>query len=1187
MKILQLDLRAFGPFTNRLLDLSAGREGLHLIYGANEAGKTSSLRALRQLLYGIPASSSDDFVHKKSDLRIGATLVRRDGSKLEFVRRKGNKGTLLAADEKATLDDSALHRFLGSCDQPQFETMFGIDHTALVAGGKEIVCGKGDIGHVLFAAGAGIADLRTIRTDLEKQAEALFSPRGKNPALNLSLSALKEAKQKIRDSQLPSSEWKKHQEAVQDTAAQLAKAEEQFVEASRQKARLDRLGGALPPIGRLKQIDEQLAALGNVPQLADDFTEIRRQALSQLEAARLAETDASSELVRLDELLARTTVPEDLLARAAEIEKASRDLSVHRKAQSDLPGLSAQRDLHEKEAATLLRELQPDLPLADVEKLKLARRQVVDIQNLGNRQKALEEAIRQSSRDIAQSQRRHGDIADQLAKLPPPRDPAVLADALRQARSQGSLAQQAESLRAELHALRQQAQIDLRKLGLWTGTLDGLETLAVPSSETIARFERELSEGRGTVQRLQNDRDKSKAEIAKIAQLLDKLRLEGDVPAEENLTQARLSREQGWQLVLGDWQNKPTAAEALKNFLASVEANDLATAYERSVRKADDMADRLRREANRVATRATLETQHQSIQQRVEELSGQLDAALVRLNQADVAWQQPWQPLGIEPLPPREMQAWSQRQQALVQKAEAIRQRTAAFDQLDVRIAAHCRKLQASLAELGGDAGNPTAEPVLPSQDGGSESGWAIDMLLTCGDAIVETMNATEDARRQFDREALQLAQSLADARTKAQQAEDEMAAWKLSWATAIEPLRLSAGSTPEAVNEVIEQTNELFSRLKDSVGFNVRMEGIQRDAQSFRQDSERLLQAVGERLPATGERFEDDLEKLFVRLRQALADQKNHALLKSQRTQHDEKRRQAQAAGGAAQTKLDVLCKEAGCANPDDLPGIERASAEAATLRKQRQICCAELLQRAAGATIDDLIEEAATISSDSLPGELQQIDATLADLEHRRSNLNQKLGSEKTILSGMQATAVAADAAEEVQDILARLEPDVRQYLRLRLASAVLKEGIERYRKKNEGPVLARASELFARLTLGSFDGLRIDFDDGGEQVLAGIRPGGAIIVPTAMSDGAADQLYLALRLASLETWLERNEPIPFIVDDILVSFDNRRATATLEVLAELSRRTQVLFFAHHEHLVDLATQCIASDALFVHKL
>ena len=50
MKILSLDLLAWGPFTDRSLRFTAGSEGLHVIYGPNEAGKSSALRALRALL---------------------------------------------------------------------------------------------------------------------------------------------------------------------------------------------------------------------------------------------------------------------------------------------------------------------------------------------------------------------------------------------------------------------------------------------------------------------------------------------------------------------------------------------------------------------------------------------------------------------------------------------------------------------------------------------------------------------------------------------------------------------------------------------------------------------------------------------------------------------------------------------------------------------------------------------------------------------------------------------------------------------------------------------------------------------------------------------------------------------------------------------------------------------------------
>ena len=62
MKILRLDLRAFGPFTDFSLDLSAGSEGFIGLW-SQRGRQDSALRALRNLLYGIPGNTADDFIH--------------------------------------------------------------------------------------------------------------------------------------------------------------------------------------------------------------------------------------------------------------------------------------------------------------------------------------------------------------------------------------------------------------------------------------------------------------------------------------------------------------------------------------------------------------------------------------------------------------------------------------------------------------------------------------------------------------------------------------------------------------------------------------------------------------------------------------------------------------------------------------------------------------------------------------------------------------------------------------------------------------------------------------------------------------------------------------------------------------------------------------------------------------------
>jgi uncharacterized protein YhaN len=245
-------------------------------------------------------------------------------------------------------------------------------------------------------------------------------------------------------------------------------------------------------------------------------------------------------------------------------------------------------------------------------------------------------------------------------------------------------------------------------------------------------------------------------------------------------------------------------------------------------------------------------------------------------------------------------------------------------------------------------------------------------------------------------------------------------------------------------------------------------------------------------------------------------------------------------------------------------------------------------LRELSAGATVEAFITEAEQVDGDSIPPELQHLADEITALEAERSELDQTIGTEKAELRRMDGSAAAAEHAQEAERMLAQLESSVEAYARAKIASVILSRTIERYRERHQGPLIKRASELFSHMTLGSFSDVRAEYDENGSPVLVGVRPDGAEQVPVAgMSDGTADQLYLALRLASLEQYLENSESLPFVVDDILLRFDDARAAATLEILAGLSKRTQVIFFTHHRHLVDLAQRNIDSSTLVTHTL
>ena len=88
-----------------------------------------------------------------------------------------------------------------------------------------------------------------------------------------------------------------------------------------------------------------------------------------------------------------------------------------------------------------------------------------------------------------------------------------------------------------------------------------------------------------------------------------------------------------------------------------------------------------------------------------------------------------------------------------------------------------------------------------------------------------------------------------------------------------------------------------------------------------------------------------------------------------------------------------------------------------------------------------------------------------------------------------------------------------------------------------------------------------------------------------PSGMSEGTRDQLYLALRIATIAG--RTNSRPPFICDDLLITADDERAGAMLSVLAAASKNTQVLLFTHHRHLIDVARSAVGDTGFVLHML
>ena len=1162
MRIDELNLAAFGPFTDR--DLAFGDNGLHIVYGPNEAGKSSALRGLKALLYGIDERTLDNFLHANDKLRIRGFLSTTGGQELAFIRRKGRKNTLLTSDGES-LDEKALAPFLQGVTSELFETLFGIDHQALVQGGQEILKQKGEVGQALFSAALGSHALHSILAELDVEADGLFRPRGSTQTINSALKSLADLNKEVRERSLSSREWDEHRRALGRTTKELEKIQSKLTDNRIEVNRLQRIQRVLPKLARRRELFQELELLSDIIVLPDDFTDRRQQAVQALETAQVIVGKATPRLEGLQQQLEGLSTNERLLEQAEIIEDFHARLGGHRKALQDRPHLEAEAQQLLTNADSILKEIRLDLELKATEQLRpiVARRQ--SIAELGGKNAVLNARVEQANASLRETEKRLKSARKERDEITESGDTDDLHRAIAAARKQGELDASIQSTQSQLTSLQTECAEDLAQLTLWGGELEAVSGLKLPNRESIRRFEENYDELSQRIQRLEEKKEKLIDALQDTSQRLDEIERVGEVPTELALINARFKRDAVWQLLRRQWvDGEDVSAEASEH----QDEGTLPDAFEIRLAGADEVSDRLRREADRVHALASLQSKQQSGQQQEQQIDEQLEATSAEKAHLDADWQALWTPCQIDPRSPREMRGWLDEFEKLRDQVGQLNLFRQKVSELEQNRTTHIQRLNEQMAGMGRT---------------GSTSEELETVLLEC-EALARRLDESKRkhdllSKEVNDREAD--VESLSDEHRLATEALDE---WKAQWSDLMQSLGLRAESSPLEVDDFIEHLRALFSKQSEAEKLRIRIKAIDEDAAAFGSQVEALVATIAPEL------VDLPADDAVVRLNSLLSENRSRQTKRQQiEEQIEQATQEIQDSNASIQTmtdRLDTLCVEAKCDAHDQLEAAERRSADYLRIKETISSIGKEILEAGEGVTIAELEVQAEGVDSDSLPGRITELNNKIDDeLEPRRTELAETKGREEKELELMDGSDHAALLSDQAHAILAKIRSDAERYVQAKLAGKILRDQIERYRRENQGPLVKRASEHFCALTLGSFDGLMTDFNEKDEPVLAGIRSGGERVYVEGMSSGTRDQLYLALRLASLEKYMESTEPMPFIVDDVLVDFDDTRSQAALNALAELAEKTQVILFTHHSQVVEQSKQL--QGAVQVHDL
>jgi len=1159
MRIEKLDLIRYGRFTDTFLDFPNGQSDVHIVFGPNEAGKSTSLDAIEDLLFGIQHNSPYNFIHDYVSMRLGGVLHNGTDS-LEFRRRKGKKDTILGPDElPLPSGESALALFLGGADQAFFTRMFSLNHERLDRGGREILEAKDDMGQMLFSAGSGVAGLHDLITDLEKEADLLWAPRraGRRKYYQ-ALESLEEADKALREHIVTANKWNETKRILDGALEACAELEKEIESRSIEQRKLNRIRRVYRSIHKLTTLEEENALLGDVKLLPDDAGARLETATKDMANSRSRIDELTEHLKRAKTERADLGCDEVLLRRAEDIQQLHKQRIEVQKEKADLPKRLAELEMAESRLCTLAEEL--GWPFGDIDAilLRLPRRAAVaSTRGLLTARGERASAIDAATSALEETKGEYRELKRGLEEAEAVLDVTVLTASIRAARGLGEIGSRIKL--AEKEAWENQVAVEkaLKSLRPQISSEQTLAEMPVPPRSVVQKHRDTLYSLGENIRSCNEQITAAEKEIDHRRKAYEQMTRDEDVVPLEELTQARDRRDLGWSLVRRHYiDGGMVTEEEITVFRRDV--FDLPKAYEIALETADRLADRRFDNAQTAGELAAIAGQIEDQQKQLNTLYEEKKDLESKMHILESKWTDLWSEAPFEALAPDHMLLWLDgRNDALqmVARRDSSRSQITILKDEEVGVRMPIIKELAALGE---------------NTQGLKDK--SLRVVLEAAEVVQRGYEKRAENREALETRLLKLEGELERKKAALNRVEQGWSQWKDEWRTALRLLDLDETASPDAIADQLETVEEMRGVARDIDQLRrERIGKIERDVESFAEAVESLLGVIATDLDAG--QPETAVVVLEGRLEVARRIH-NQQAAKDQDIASLEKR--IEEWGATAREARDTLQELQDISGAEDLDQLKGAIAKS---QRKRDLNGeqAELKQTIAAEGDDlpmpNLRAECDGIDLDEIAAREQTLQTELDDLRRRLTEATEARTTARQAFDAIGGDQRAANAAAARQEALASLRDCAEEFVRVQTAATLLRWVIDRYRRQKQAPLLKRAGQMFATLTSNSFCDLRVEYDEEDRAHLAGVRPDNVTISTDGMSDGTADQLYLALRLASVEEYLSRAQPLPFVADDLFINFDDTRAAAGFEVLAELGKKTQILFFTHHRHLVDIA--------------
>lgn len=1150
MRIRKLGLRRYGKFTDAFIDFGervVGNPDLHIVYGPNEAGKSTAMSACTDLIYGIASQSRFNFLHPYSTMRIEADIETSDRIR-SFSRIKRPQNSLLD-NAGNPVPDTLLLAELGGLDRGAYQTMFCLDDETLEAGGESILASKGDLGHLLFSATAGLADLSDRLSSVQDDAEGFYRPgrrSGLLADLKKNLAALKEEKDRADTLATEYSRF------VIERDEAVAAYDDALSQRSRTQARIDeilRLINALPRLQTFRALRAELLPLAPLPDAPSSWNQdlpglMTRQTKLATQTHVAAETIANlrSELEGLVVnasacgLKSRIELLVDLRARYITAEK-------------DLPDRRLRLALAEQTVARVLTQIDHG---SDQEPARLILSTGVTgpLRDLMEQRSGVEAALAAAEAEVEKARDALSEAEVRLAEHGEGLDEATsttLAAVIANARQSDDSARlsAADHLRRERTDELEDRLVDLFP---WTGNRGDLLKVPVPTSDQLQHWISTEANLSRDIDVRQAESDRLDAEAGRLDAKMEALGSAAGIISDQEAGEARSAREAAWAV-----HKAALDAVTAANFETSMRKLDL-IAEQRSSHTAG-IADLNRALLERAEVRAALERSRSQLQEAFGKratTAKEIEKSLGAIGLDDA--------IGVAGL-----NLWAQKRDRAIEAQGKLTAAERDWQRAQAGAAASQERVAQTMRTAGIEI--PLDGDVAAMLVAGQVAlNRAIEAKNLCA--------AVEDRRRNLKSRE----KKLGDARLAEQ-------VWSAAWRKACAASWLGechVQPTTAIVRETLEALVELASSLEKKAELTDRIAKMQRDQARFQTEVNELAALIG--LPQRPADVLGLCEAVVDGVTSATKTLDRRQVVEARLATEQEKAHSLAQEAAEVESQASLMIKLFGVGALAEVDVCLRSLARRSELEARLMQSRDEILDGVQVDTIEHAEEILDAIDRGSLGAELIELKGRFEDEDRRsRDHFAARNRAEDKI------AAVGGDAAVAIiessrRTILLTIEDKALEYLKLKLGTVAADRALRAYRDRHRSSMMARASQAFALISRGAYSELVTQPSNGSELLIAKGADGSSKVA-SELSKGTRFQLYLALRVAGYHEFARARAPAPFLADDIMETFDDFRAEEAFRLLAAMATRGQVVYFTHHRHLCEIAKAITPS--VKIHRL